>query len=170
MFTIKLTTVCFCALVLPPRVSVFFTRSIMGSSASTCSGVWDPRSIEYQSCNLQCCCSTEAETDFVPTSAQFFAASTFLMLRSPSWARSCIYRVSMCFVRCPAHNRSVKEIRRRTITLYFNFHGNSQILEHRSQGSSNLTSFHHCVKLRLPTLNAVKLWSVDPDFTVWFPV
>ena len=28
-----LTTVCFCALVLPPRVSVFFTRSIMGSPA-----------------------------------------------------------------------------------------------------------------------------------------
>ena len=48
---------------------------------------------------------------FVPTSAQFFAVSTFLILRSPSWTRSCIqkYRVSMCFVRCPAPNRSVKE-------------------------------------------------------------
>ena len=37
----------------------------------------------------------------VPTSAQFFAVSTFLILRSPSWTRSCIqkYCVSMCFVR-----------------------------------------------------------------------
>ena len=34
--------------------------------------------------NLQCCSSTEAETGFVPTSAQFFAEGTFLMLRSPS--------------------------------------------------------------------------------------
>ena len=34
--------------------------------------------------NLQCCGSTEAETGIVPTSAQFFAVSTFLILRSPS--------------------------------------------------------------------------------------
>ena len=34
--------------------------------------------------NLQYCCSTEAENGFVPTSAQFFAMSTFLMLGSPS--------------------------------------------------------------------------------------
>ena len=33
--------------------------------------------------NMQCCCSTEAETGFVPTSAQFFAVGTFLILRSP---------------------------------------------------------------------------------------
>ena len=50
-------------------------------------------------------------TSFVPTSAQVFAVGTFLILRSPSWTRSCIqkHRVSMCFVRCPAPNRSVKE-------------------------------------------------------------
>ena len=61
--------------------------------------------------NLQCCCSTEAETGFVPTSAQFFAVGTFLILKSPSWTRSCIqkYPVSMCFVCFPAPNRSVKE-------------------------------------------------------------
>ena len=61
--------------------------------------------------NLQCCCGTEAETGFVPTSAQFLTVSTFLILRSPSWTRSCIhkYRVSTCLVRCPAPNRSVKE-------------------------------------------------------------
>ena len=34
--------------------------------------------------NLQCCCSAEAETGFVPTSAQFFAVSTFLLLSAPS--------------------------------------------------------------------------------------
>ena len=61
--------------------------------------------------NLQCCCSAEAETGFAPTSEQLFAVGTFLILRSPSWTRSCIqkYRVSMCFVHCPAPNRSVKE-------------------------------------------------------------
>ena len=42
-----------------------------------------------------------------------------------------------------------QNIRRRTVTLYFNLHSNSQILVDRSQGQSNLTSFHHCVKLRL---------------------
>ena len=61
--------------------------------------------------NLQRCCNTEAGTGFVPASAQFFAVSTFLILKSPSWTRSCIqkYRVAMCFVRCPAPNRSVRE-------------------------------------------------------------
>ena len=61
--------------------------------------------------NLQCCCGAEAETGFVPTSAQFIAVGTFLILRSPSWTRSCIqkYLASMCFVRCHAPNRSVKE-------------------------------------------------------------
>ena len=56
-------------------------------------------------------CSTEAETGFVQTSAQFFAVGTFLTLRSPSWTRSCIqkYLVSMCFIRCPALYRSDKE-------------------------------------------------------------
>ena len=42
-----------------------------------------------------------------------------------------------------------QSIRRRSVTLYFNLHWNSQILEYRSQGDSNLTSFQHCVKLRL---------------------
>ena len=61
-----LTTVCFCA-----RVSVFtsglcvffgslcsyrvcspVTRSIIGSSPSSCSGVWDPWSVGYQSCKI----------------------------------------------------------------------------------------------------------------------
>ena len=47
---------------------------------------------------------------------------------------------------CPQSIR--QRIRRRTFTLYFNLHWNSQILVHRSQRQSNLTSFHHCVKLR----------------------
>ena len=36
-------------------------------SPSSCSGLWD------NPANLQCCCRTEAETGFVPTSAQTFA-------------------------------------------------------------------------------------------------
>ena len=45
-----LTPVCFCVLDLPPRVSVFFTRSITGSSASIL--LWAPWSVEYQSWKL----------------------------------------------------------------------------------------------------------------------
>ena len=38
--------------------------------------------------------------------------------------------------------------RRRTVTLNFKFRWNSQIHVYRSQGESNLTSFHHCLELR----------------------
>ena len=41
-------------------------------------------------------CGTEAETGFVPTSAQFIAVSTFSILRSPSWTRSCIPKYPRC--------------------------------------------------------------------------
>ena len=53
----------------------------------------------------------EAETGFVPTSAQLFAVRNFLKLKSPSCTRSCNqkYRVSMCFVLGPGLHRSVKE-------------------------------------------------------------
>ena len=50
-----LTTVCFCARA-SLRVSVFTSglqprhQTTIGSSPSTCSGVWDPCSVEYQSC------------------------------------------------------------------------------------------------------------------------
>ena len=109
---------------------------------------------------MQCCCSTEAETGFVPTSAQFFAVGTFLILRSPSWTflyaevqRVNVFRPQSC-------SQSIRQrIRRRTVTLYFNLHWNSQILVHRSQDKSNSTSFHHCVKLRFSN-------ALDPDFSV----
>ena len=47
-----LTTVCFCASgfsgsLCSHRVCNPVTRSIIGSSPSSCSGVWDPRSVEY---------------------------------------------------------------------------------------------------------------------------
>ena len=50
-----LTTEGFCARVSVPcvrRVCSPVTRSIRGSSPSSCSGVWDPWSVEYQSCKL----------------------------------------------------------------------------------------------------------------------
>ena len=96
----------------------------------------------------QCCCSTEAETGFVPTSAQFFAVGTFLILMSPSWTRSCIQKVPRVNVlRSLSCSQSIRQrIRRRTVTLYFNLHWNSQILVHRSQGYSNLTFFNHSVR------------------------
>ena len=46
-------------------------------------------------------------------------------------------------------SQSIRQrIRRRTVTLYFNLHWNSQILVHRSQDKSNSTCFLHCVELR----------------------
>ena len=114
-----LTTFCFCA-----RVSLVTSGQCVpiGSAAPSPDPSWARHLHLVVECgihgqqntnpaNLQCCCSTEAETGFVPTSAQFFAEGTFLILRSPSWTRSCIqkYRVSICSVRCPAPNRSVKE-------------------------------------------------------------
>ena len=46
-------------------------------------------------------------------------------------------------------SQSIRQrIRHRTVAVYFNLQWDSQILVHRSQGQSNLTSFHHCVKLR----------------------
>ena len=48
-----------------------------------------------QTCNVVVV--LKAETGFVPTSAQFFAVSTFLILRSPSWTRSCfVTRSTAC--------------------------------------------------------------------------
>ena len=77
--------------------------------------------------NLQCCCITEARD--LRISFQHLRISS-LILRSPSWTRSCIQknRVPKCFVCCPAPNRSVKVFARRTVALYFNLHWNSQIL------------------------------------------
>ena len=102
-----LTTVCFC-FYFCASVSESAARSIIGSSQSSCSGVWDPWSVECQYCNLQCCCSTEAKTGFVPTFAEFLS---FLILKSSS--RTCsfvrMYRISLCSLCCPAFNRSVKE-------------------------------------------------------------
>ena len=131
-----LTTVCFCA-----RASLVIT-----SGLRVCAGaavpvilqwsVWIHGQWNTNPANLQCCCTTEAETGFVPTSAQFFAVSTFLIMRSPSWTRSCIqkYRVSMCIVRCPAPNRSVKEFAVELSLCISNLHWNSHIFVHRSQG------------------------------------
>ena len=117
-----LTTVCFCATIFP----VLSSFSLC-SCLRVCSPSPDPSSACHRHlvvecgihgqqntnpANLQCCCSTEGrETGFVPTSAQFFTVSTFLILRSQSWTRSCIqeYHVSMRPVHCPAPNRSVKE-------------------------------------------------------------
>ena len=62
---------------------------------SSCSGVWDPWSAAYNpEKKLQCCGSTEAETGFVPTSAQSFDGAPFLIQRSPSCTPSCTQKLS----------------------------------------------------------------------------
>ena len=112
-----LSTVCFCSRA-SHRVSVFTSglqpRREIHHKLVTFILLWSEGSMVsripfLQTCNVVVVLKTE--TGFVPTSAQFFAVSTFLILRSPSWTRSCIqkYRVSMCFVRCPSSNRSVKD-------------------------------------------------------------
>ena len=102
---------------------------------SSCCGVWEPWSVEHQSCKLAMVLYVilkQTETGFVPTSAQFFAVRTLLILISPSWTLSCT-RVTVCFIRCLAPSWSRERIRRRTVTLYFNLHWNSQIVVYRSQ-------------------------------------
>ena len=99
--------------------------------------------------NLQCCCCIIAEPDIVQTSVQI-AVNTLLILGEvpvldsflhPAVPRVDVFRSLSC-------SQSIRQrIRCRTVTLYFNLHWTSQ--EHRSQWSSNLTSFHRWVKLRL---------------------
>ena len=49
-------------------------------------------------------------------------------------------------------SQSIRQrIRRRAVTVYFNLHGNFEILVYGSQDKSNLTSFHHCLELRFFT-------------------
>ena len=114
MFTINVDNCLFLCSCSSSRRSVFFGAAVPSpaSSPSSCSGVWVHGQWSTNPANLQCCCcSTGAETGFVPTSSQFFVVGTFLILRSPSWTRSCSqkYRVSMCFVHSLAPNRPVKE-------------------------------------------------------------
>ena len=85
-----LTTVCFClCFCFCSRVSESAASAPDPSSARQhhlvvkCEIPW---SVEYQSCNLQCCCSTDAEIGFVPTIAPFFS---FLILKSSSRTFSC---------------------------------------------------------------------------------
>ena len=101
--------------------------------------------------NLQRCCSIEVETGFVPTSAQFFRCR-HLFDSEVSFLNSFLYRKvpRVNVFRSLSCSQSIRQrIRRRAVTLYFNLHRNSQILVKRSQGQSNLTFFHHSVKLRL---------------------
>ena len=104
------------------------TSSIIDSSPSFWNEVYDPY--------LQCCCGTEAETDFIPTSAYFFAVGIFLTLRCPSSTRSCVqkYRTSMCFVRCPALPIDPIEFVVELSLMHFNHHCDSQILIQWFQG------------------------------------
>ena len=78
---------------------------------------------------------TDAETGVVPTSAQFLAVRTLLILRSPSCTRSCTlksigYQCASVVVLLPTDQST---IHRRTVTFDLYFHWNSQISVHRSQ-------------------------------------
>ena len=65
-----------------------------------------------------CCCSAEAETGFVPTSAQFFAVGTFVILRAPVLDfHQEAPRVDV--FRSLSSSKSIRQrIRRRTVTLF----------------------------------------------------
>ena len=70
-------------------------------------------------------------------------------------------------------SQSIRQrICRRAATLYFNLHWNSQILEYRSQGWSNLTSFQLGVELRFsnaqgcqPLMRGSKFHSVGTNLS-----
>ena len=113
MFMTAVDIVCFC-------FCTCFLRLHLHPRCRLISGceVWGPRR----------CCSTDAETGFVPTPGQFFAVGTRLNVRSPSCTRSCTqkYLVSMCFVRGPAPKRSVKELATELSLLYLDIHWNSR--------------------------------------------
>ena len=100
-----------------------------------------------QSCNFAMLlyCSTEAETGFVQTSAHFFRFGNFLdseisalySFLHPKKSGVNVFHSGFCSQ--PIRQRFC----RRADTLDFNFHLNSQAHVFRSQGRSNLTSFHH---------------------------
>ena len=113
-----LTTVCFCirssststssssssssCALISPGLCVYFGSAALHQihhrlrPLSSCSGVGDPRSVEYQSGKLAMMLMYRSRDWLRSISAQFFAVGTFLMLRSPSCIQK--YRVSMCFV------------------------------------------------------------------------
>ena len=134
-----LTTVCVCA-----RDSVF-TSGLQPRhrihqrlrQPSSCCGVWDPWSVEYQSCKI---CNVvvvlKQRPGFVPTSAQFLRRRHFLD-DEDSILNSFLYLEVPCVNvhRSLSCSQSIRQrIRRRTVTLYFNLHWKSQILVQRSQG------------------------------------
>ena len=122
--------------------------------------------------NLQCCCSTKAETGFVPTSAQFFAASpsdTEVSCILDSFLYPEVARVNV--LRSLSCSQSIRQrILRRTITLYLNLHLGIPRSWYTDLRDSPLTSIHHCVKLRFSNAQCCQALSVDPDFTVWLPI
>ena len=119
---------------------------------------------------LQC---TEAETGFV---FQHLRSSS---LQAPSWygglrlklvlvPKSTAYQWAS-FV-CPAPNRSVKEIAVELSLSISTFIGIPRSWYVDLRDSPTWPPFTTAWNSASPTLKAVKLWSVDPDFTVWLPI
>ena len=112
----------------PPTSARFKSCALPGTS---CSGVWDPWSVEFQSCKL----------------------AMLLWYKSTDWLCSDICYtffagVSVCFVSWSPSQPIRQIICCRAVPLYLNLHWNSQIHVYGSQVWSNLTSFHHCAELR----------------------
>ena len=80
---------------------------------------------------LQCCCSTGAETGFIPTSAQIFAARRFLGTEISvllSFFHPNISGINVC--RSWSCSQPIRQrIRRRTVTWDFNFHLKSKSMK-----------------------------------------
>ena len=129
-----LAIVCFCARV--SRSAAPITRSIIGPPPSSCSGVWDPWSVEYQSCKLAMLLWYYSR---VWLRSNICAV---LRCRDPldtevSVLNSFLYPTISCInvLRSLSCSQSIRQrIRRRTATLFFNLQWNSQIFVHRSQG------------------------------------
>ena len=112
----------------------------------------------FNPANLQCCCGTEAQTGFVPTSVHGFRCRHLLDIEISilNGVLAPKYRVSVCFVRGHLSQPIRQIICCRAVPLYLNLHWNSQIHVYGSQVWSNLTSFHHCAELRFSNAQGCK--------------
>ena len=108
---------------------------------------------------MQCCCSTEAETGFVPTSAQFFAVGTLLILEVsvldsflyPKVSCINVFRSLSCSqsirqrIRCPTVDSSQCGVKRVWPARFHCFQSGyiASVLNHSHEGQNQFAQNQH---------------------------
>ena len=121
------------------------TRSIIGSSQSSCSGVWDPWSAECQSCKFAMLLEYWSRDWRRSNICTIFAVGKNLLDTELSVLYAFLYTqkivYQLCFVRGLAPNQSVKElvVELPLGILQFSFECPGPYVK-KSQGNSNLTT------------------------------